>query len=229
MRDAPLRLVIFDVDGTLVDSQADILGAMQLAFSGEGMEVPSRERVLGVVGLSLDVLMLELAPDAEAGTRARLVQGYKDAYMALRLDQGAEVSSPFYPGARETLEALQAQPNTLLGVATGKSKLGLDKLIDAHGLHGMFVTRQVADFHPSKPHPAMLIEALREAGVDAAQAVMVGDTSFDMEMARAAGITGIGVSWGYHPVEHLTAAQHMLERFEALPAMLDGIWSEVAI
>ena len=226
MSDAPLRLVIFDVDGTLVDSQADILGAMHMTFAAEDLPTPPREAVLGVVGLSLDVLMLELAPEAEAVTRARLVQGYKDAYMTLRAEQGGKVSSPFYPGARETLEALHAQPKTLLGVATGKSQRGLDKLIEAHDLEGMFVTRQVADFHPSKPHPAMLREALRETGVAAENAVMVGDTSFDMEMAQAAGITGIGVRWGYHPTERLTAARHMLDRFDALPALLATIWEK---
>ena len=224
MSDTPLRLVIFDVDGTLVDSQADILGAMHLAFAGEGLVTPARELVLGVVGLSLDVLMRELAPDADIDTQARLVQGYKDAYMTLRADQGSEVSSPFYTGARETLEILHAQPNTLLGVATGKSRRGLDKLIEAHDLKGMFVTQQVADFHPSKPHPAMLIEALSETGVDATNAVMVGDTSFDMDMAHSAGITGIGVRWGYHPARRLTSARHMLDSFDALPALLGTIW-----
>ncbi|MGJ8595899.1 HAD-IA family hydrolase [Sulfitobacter sp.] len=224
MTDAPLRLVIFDVDGTLVDSQADILGAMHLSFSAEGLVTPARALVLGVVGLSLDVLMRELAPDADAATQARLVQGYKDAYMTLRADQGGEISSPFYVGAREALEALHAQPNTLLGVATGKSRRGLDKLIEAHGLKGMFVTQQVADFHPSKPHPAMLLAALSEAGVDAKNAVMVGDTSFDMDMAQAAGIRGIGVRWGYHPAARLTAARHMLDSFDALPALLGTIW-----
>lgn len=226
MSDAPLRLVIFDVDGTLVDSQADILGAMHLAFAGEGLLTPSREEVLGVVGLSLDVLMPRLAPDADAGTLARLVQSYKDAYMSLRSAQGGEISSPFYPGARETLEVLRAQPGVLLGVATGKSRRGLDKLIEAHGLEGMFVTRQVADFHPSKPHPAMLLAALSETGVEAENAVMVGDTTFDMEMAQGAGITGIGVSWGYHLAAHLLAAKHIIDRFEALPPLLDNIWKD---
>lgn len=224
MSDTPLRLVIFDVDGTLVDSQADILGAMHLAFAAEGLLTPPRDAVLGVVGLSLAVLMIELAPDADESSRARLVQGYKDAYMTLRAEQGGAVSSPLYDGARAAIEALHAQPDTLLGVATGKSKRGLDKLIEAHGLEGLFVTKQVADFHPSKPHPAMLLEALHETGVEACDAVMVGDTSFDMDMAQAAGITGIGVSWGYHPMARLGAAQHMLERFDALPALLNDIW-----
>ena len=224
MSDTPLRLVIFDVDGTLVDSQSDILGAMHLAFSNEGLPTPPRAEVLGVVGLSLDVLMPQLAPDADSAALARLVQGYKDAYMSLRAQQGGAISSPFYPGARDALAALQAQPDILLGVATGKSKRGLDKLIEAHGLEGMFVTQQVADFHPSKPHPSMILQALSDTGVDAENAVMLGDTSFDMEMAQAAGVTGVGVSWGYHTAAQLTAAKHRIDSFDALPALLDTIW-----
>ncbi|KEJ88656.1 HAD-IA family hydrolase [Sulfitobacter donghicola] len=224
MSDKPLRLVIFDVDGTLVDSQAHILGAMHAAFADEGLETPQRSDVLGVVGLSLDVLMPRLAPDADQAAHARLVQGYKDAYMAIRAEQTSAVSSPFYPGARETLEALHAQPEVLLGVATGKSRRGLDKLIEGHGLEGMFVTQQVADFHPSKPSPAMLLEALKETGIEASDAVMIGDTSFDMEMARAAGIAGVGVSWGYHPRENLSAARTVIDSFQALPSVLDEIW-----
>ncbi|UWR22997.1 HAD-IA family hydrolase [Sulfitobacter sp. S190] len=226
MSDTPLRLVIFDVDGTLVDSQADILGAMHLAFSAEGLATPPRDQVLGVVGLSLDVLMPQLAPQADPDTHSRLVQGYKDSYMQLRALSGAAQSSPLYPGARDVLEALQAQPDTLLGVATGKSRRGLDKLIEGHGLHGLFVTQQVADFHPSKPHPAMLHSALSETGVRAEHAVMVGDTSFDMDMAAAAGIAGIGVGWGYHSADRLGAAAHTIESFAALVPLLDSIWSD---
>lgn len=224
MSETPLRLVIFDVDGTLVDSQSDILGAMHLSFAAEGVPTPPRHEILAVVGLSLDVLMPRLAPDADAPQLGRLVQGYKDAYMALRSDQGGVVSSPFYPGAREVLETLRDRPGVVLGVATGKSQRGLDKLIEAHGLEDMFVTRQVADFHPSKPNPSMLLQALSETGVEPAHAVMLGDTSFDMEMAQAAGIVGIGVSWGYHPVARLTAAQHVVARFDAVPPLLDMIW-----
>ncbi|WP_299412851.1 HAD-IA family hydrolase [uncultured Sulfitobacter sp.] len=224
MSATPLRLVIFDVDGTLVDSQADILGAMRLAFEGEGLPVPTRSATLGVVGLSLDVLMPQLAPQSDAATLARLVQGYKDAYMTLRADKSSGVSSPFYPGARAVLDALHAQPDTLLGVATGKSRRGLDKLIEGHGLEGMFVTQQVADFHPSKPHPSMLMQALSDTGVAQADAVMVGDTSFDMDMAQAAGVTGIGVSWGYHGRVRLDAAHYMIDAFDALPPLLQTIW-----
>jgi phosphoglycolate phosphatase len=225
MTPARRRLVVFDVDGTLVDSQADILGAMHLAFAGEGMPMPPREAVLGVVGLSLDVLMPQLAPQADTRTHARLVQGYKDAYMSARACPPDTVpSSPFYPGARDVLLALQTLPHVVLGVATGKSRRGLDKLIEAHRLEGVFTTLQAADLHPSKPHPAMLHQALAEAGVDADQAVMVGDTSFDMEMAAAAGVTGIGVSWGYHPPAQLSSARHVIDSFEGMLPLLGSMW-----
>ena len=222
--DSPLRLVIFDVDGTLVDSQADILAAMKMACEACGVAVPAREQILGVVGLSLDVMMPILAPQADAVTHAAMVRGYKDAYMTLRAEAGAAQSSPLYPGARDTLDALHAQPDVLLGVATGKSRRGLDKLIDAHGLDQYFVTQQVADFHPSKPHPSMVLTALSEAGVEARDAVMVGDTSFDLDMAASAGVAGIGVAWGYHPRDRLGAAHYVIDRFDQLAPVLDQRW-----
>ncbi|MDF1729315.1 MAG: HAD-IA family hydrolase, partial [Sulfitobacter sp.] len=196
MSDA-LRLVIFDVDGTLVDSQRDIVAAMGAAFDAVGLSAPARARVLAQVGLSLNQIFPRLAPDLGPVEHARMEVAYKEAYMSLRAAGGAEGSSPLYPGAREVLEALHARPEVLLGVATGKSRRGLDRLIEGHGLGHFFVTQQVADFHPSKPHPSMVLTALAECGVEPQAAVMVGDTSFDMDMARAAGVTGIGVSWGY--------------------------------
>lgn len=216
-----LRLVIFDVDGTLVDSQGDILAAMAAAFAAAGLEVPSRREVLGIVGLSLDVAIPRLAPEAD---HPKMVQAYKDAYAALRIKTGAAQSSPLYPGAHEALMRLNARPDVVLGIATGKSKRGLDKLIEGHSLEGIFVTQQVADFHPSKPHPSMIHQAMRDTGVDADQSVMIGDTSFDMEMAAAAGVYGLGVNWGYHPVSALTAAREILTDFSALDAALDSLW-----
>ena len=223
-----LRLVVFDVDGTLVDSQADILGAMATAFAGQGVEMPSRDAVLSLVGLSLDIAMAQLVPDLPETKRNALVADYKLAYITARQSGDMHRTSPLYPGARATLDLLQQQSHTLLGVATGKSQRGLDALIDSHGLQGLFVTRQVADHHPSKPHPSMLLTALRETGVDPHDAVMVGDTSYDMDMARAAGIHGIGVSWGYHAPDALTAARYVIDSFAALPARLEEIWREAA-
>lgn len=228
MTSRPLRLVIFDVDGTLVDSQADILAAMAHAFDRADHPVPPRETVLGIVGLSLDVAVARLAPTLDSVLHGRMVTWYKDAYMELRAKSGAAQSSPLYPGALDAIESLHAIPDVLLGVATGKSRRGLDKLLEAHDLRRYFVTQQVSDHHPSKPHPSMLQAALSETGVAPDCAVMVGDTSFDMEMAHAAGITGIGVSWGYHPREHLHNAARVIDDFSQLPACLELLWEKAS-
>ncbi|WP_101065998.1 HAD-IA family hydrolase [Roseovarius salinarum] len=223
-----LRLIVFDVDGTLVDSQNDIVAAMADAFSRAGLPAPPRAAVLGIVGLSLDVAMDRLAPQAPAPLRGEMVSWYKDAYVGLRARSGAAEASPLYPGARETLERLHAVPENILGVATGKSRRGLDKLFEGHALDRYFLTRQVSDHHPSKPHPAMLMAALSETGVAPGDAVMVGDTSFDMEMARAAGMRAIGVSWGYHPRGALAGAERVIDDFGELPACLDALWETAA-
>ena len=218
------RLVIFDVDGTLVDSQADILASMAAAFESVSLPVPTRDEVLGIVGLSLNVAMPKLAPEVARDVHHALEDAYKVAYMRLRKTRGAAQSSPLYPGARLALDELHARENVLLGVATGKSRRGLDKLLEGHGMQGLFATEQVADFHPSKPHPSMLHAALDETGVSAEQAVMIGDTSYDMDMARAAGLAAIGVSWGYHDRGALAAANVVIDSFAALPEALDQIW-----
>ncbi|MCT4579298.1 HAD-IA family hydrolase [Donghicola sp.] len=220
----PLRLIIFDVDGTLVDSQADILASMAAGFAAGDVPVPERAAILSIVGMSLEKAIPVLAPDASAATHAVIVDGYKSAYQRLRAEKGA-ASSPFYPGVRDTLEHLFNVPEYLVGVATGKSRRGLTALLDSHGLTGRFVTEQVADFHPSKPHPAMIHAALSETGVEPENAVMVGDTTFDMDMARAAGIGTIGVSWGYHSPDKLNA-DVTLTQMTDLPAALKTIWRD---
>lgn len=219
-----LRLVVFDVDGTLVDSQGDILAAMRMAFERADRPAPDRDTILSIVGLSLDVALPRLAPDADTELHSQMVEWYKQAYMQLRQQQSVEQSSPLYPNVRDVLDQLHAVPELLLGVATGKSRRGLDKLLDGHGLRSHFVTQQVADHHPSKPHPSMLSTALAEAGVDVKDAVMIGDTSYDMDMARAAGFRAIGVSWGYHDRSALGAAHHIIDDIRTLPDLLANIW-----
>ena len=213
-----LRLVVFDVDGTLIDSQAHILAAMAAAFAGSGLALPPREAVLGIVGLSLPVAVARLAPAAAPDVLAAMVARYKDAFAANR----DATTAPPYPGALAALQMLAGQPETLLGVATGKSRRGLNHLFDLHGLQGLFHTTQVADDHPSKPHPAMLLAALRETGVAPWAAVMVGDTSYDMEMARAAGLRAVGVAWGYHTAQalHAAGADCVIDSYADLPAAL---------
>ena len=217
-----LRLVIFDVDGTLVDSQADIVAAMNATFVAEGITPPPPEATIAIVGLSLEVAIARLQPDLGNAALARMVRGYKDAYISLRNAATVIETSPLYPQARETLQTLQGQPDTILAVATGKSRRGLDKLLQGHGLSKLFISQQVSDHHPSKPHPAMIHAALSETGVGARRAVMVGDTTFDMDMARAAGVKTIGVTWGYHAADTLNADM-LIDSFAALPAALDQL------
>lgn len=225
MRDSPLRLVIFDVDGTLVDSQAAILAAMDEAFLCAGRAVPGREEALGVVGLSLVEAMAVLVPGASNDEHERLAQHYRDAFVALRQRTGGEAATPLYPGARETVRRLDAQ-GWLLSIATGKARRGLDHFLATHGLVSHFIGTQTADDAPSKPHPQMVLNCLAATGVDPRDAVMVGDTAFDMAMGRAAGCRTIGVSWGYHPVERIieAGAERIAESFEELAAMLTELW-----
>lgn len=219
-----MKLVVFDVDGTLVDSQSHILGAMLQAHTAMGLEMPARTDVLGIVGLSLPQAMARLHPQADADLCEALVQHYKDAFGGLR----AQTESPLYPGARAMLDQLSARADVVLGVATGKSRRGLSHLLAAHDLGGYFQTTQVADDHPSKPHPAMLRAALDSVGIGATGAVMVGDTTYDIEMARAAGVAAIGVAWGYHPAADLihAGAGQVIDSFADLPAALERYWGQ---
>jgi len=215
-----LRLVIFDVDGTLVDSQAEIMAAMTLAFQSEGLALPDRATVLSIVGLSLAEAFAVLCPDVDDTQRARLVEAYKGAFMQLRTDN--QEMGPLFPGARAALDTLRAQDHTLLAVATGKSRRGLDKVLERHGLTGVFHSEQVADHHPSKPNPSMILTALNETGVLPQNAVMLGDTTYDMDMARAAGIKKIGVTWGYHSADTLKP-DAMIDDFAALAGAVDQL------
>lgn len=224
--DTPLRLVVFDVDGTLVDSQAHILAAMSHAYGALGVEPPSREAVLGIIGLSLPVAMAQLSPELTAQDQVALVEGYKESFAKIRVSGEPRQMSPLYPGAREAVEGLLARDDLLVGIATGKSRRGLDHLLEAHGWVGTFVTEQVADHHPSKPHPSMLHAALTETGVEARDAVMIGDTTYDIEMGRAAGLATLGVTWGYHPEASLAraGATAIIKDYAALPAAIERIW-----
>lgn len=197
-----MKLVVFDVDGTLVDSQHMIVAAMSAGFEDAGLVPLPREQVLSIVGLSLSVAVAALAPDASPAQQDRAVAGYRAACLRARQQQ----ESPLYPGAQDCLEQLAARDDVLLAIATGKARRGLDALIDHHGWNGLFVSRQTADFHPSKPNPAMLMAAVDEAGVTPGQAVMVGDTEFDIAMGVSAGVRAMGAGWGYHPQERLWAA-----------------------
>ncbi|MBM6576187.1 HAD-IA family hydrolase [Microvirga sp. SRT01] len=198
------RLAIFDCDGTLVDSQANIGRAMDAAFRASGLTPPALADTRRIVGLSLVEAMQALMPEADDAAHRRLAHDYKAAFHDLRQTGGLD-PEPLFEGIADILMTLVEQ-GWLLGVATGKSDRGLAHVLAAHGIADRFATLQTADRHPSKPDPSMLIAAMDEAGALAQDSAMIGDTSFDMAMARAAGCRAVGVAWGYHSVDDLAAA-----------------------
>jgi phosphoglycolate phosphatase len=198
-----VKLAVFDCDGTLIDGQASICAAMDSAFAAASLPAPDRHMVRRIVGLSLPQAMRRLVPDAGPGVHDRMVEAYKDAFRAARA--AGALQQALFAGMAEVLAAL-ADGGWTLGVATGMSQRGLEHCLASHGLTHRFVTLQTADYHPSKPHPAMLEAALTEACADADHAVMIGDTAYDMAMARSAGVRGIGVDWGYHDAQELRDA-----------------------
>ena len=198
-----MQLAVFDCDGTLVDGQADVCAAMDAAFAAEGLAAPDRHLTRRMVGLSLPEAMRKLLPHGEPDQHDSLAAHYRDAYRARRT--AGVLHEPLFDGIAALLERLGAA-GWLLGVATGKSDRGLAHCLATHGIAGHFVTLQTADRHPSKPHPAMLEAAMAAVGAKPGETAMIGDTSYDITMARAAGVRAIGVSWGYHPPHELTAA-----------------------
>ena len=189
-----LRLIVFDCDGTLVDSQAAIIHAMREAFEGAGLLPPSDDEIRGIVGLSVPQAVAALAPGQGGDVLAKIDGGFRESSIAWRKRNPNE-SATFYDGARDCLDGLNAA-GELLAVATGKARRGLDHLLDQSELRGHFIATQSADDAPSKPHPGMLENCARLTGAD--RMVMIGDTSFDMLMAKSFGCHAIGVTWGYH-------------------------------
>lgn len=216
----PTRLAVFDCDGTLVDSQANICRAMDQAFLLAGLEPPAPAATRRIVGLSLVEAMRALLPEGDAALHRRLAGGYKEAFGRMR-GNGTLDDEPLFEDIVEVLAVL-ADAGWLLGVATGKSDRGLAHVLARHGLADRFVTLQTADRHPSKPDPAMLLAAMAATGAAAGDTAMIGDTSFDMAMGRAARVRTIGVAWGYHGVGELldAGADVVADTVAALPHLL---------
>jgi phosphoglycolate phosphatase len=215
-----IRLAVFDCDGTLVDSQANICVACETAFTDFGLQPPPRAAIRRIVGLSLVEAMRVLAPDADEPMHRTLAERYKDAFRAMR-SGGTLIDEPLFDGIVDVLRSL-VEHGWVLGVATGKSDRGLAHVLEQHGITDRFVTLQTADRHPSKPDPTMLLAAMTEAGARAEDTAMIGDTSFDMAMARAAHVRAVGVAWGYHGVHELSdAGAHVVAQAVAeLPRLL---------
>ncbi|TNE63320.1 MAG: HAD family hydrolase [Alphaproteobacteria bacterium] len=211
------KLIIFDCDGTLVDSQHMIVKAMQETFAEMGLDAVSDTAVRAIIGLSPIEAVAALLPGTEAAFHDEVAARFKSVFYRLRVAMNAG-PDPLYDGTIEVLEALNGA-GYLLGVATGNSVRGLNRVLTEHNIGHLFVTLQTADHHPSKPHPSMIQTAVLEAGSQPELALMIGDTSYDMMMARAALVGGIGVNWGYHGAEELAhaGAAHVVSRFHDIP------------
>ena len=199
-----VRLAVFDCDGTLVDSQANICVAMERAFAMADRPAPPRAAIRRIVGLSLVEAVRTLLPEEDDALHRRMASDYRDAFHRMRTT-GSLAEEPLFDGIAAVLATL-VDHGWLLGVATGKSDRGLAHILETHRIADHFVTLQTADRHPSKPDPAMLIAAMEEAGAEPHATAMIGDTSFDMAMGKAAGARAIGVAWGYHDPRDLAGA-----------------------
>lgn len=223
MVDGANRLAVFDCDGTLVDSQHVIVASMQRAFVEHGLAAPDPAAVRRQVGLHVVDAVTNLLPDAPAKVVAAVGDSFVDFGRLIR--DAEEHDELLFPGVVEVLEQLAAQ-DVLLAIATGKSRRGLDRTLKHHGLGGHFMILKTADDGPGKPNPGILLDAIAEAGASPLSTVMIGDTVFDVAMARSAGAYAIGVGWGYHePVELDAAGAHaILDHFSDLPPTLDKLW-----
>lgn len=214
-------LVVFDCDGTLVDSQNNIVQALALCFGKHGLEAPCVRTCRRIVGLSLVEAMQAILPEADPELHIALAHDYKMAFRELR-NSGALEHEPLFAGTREVLEALEAR-GSMLGVATGKSDRGLQLCLEHHNIQNHFVTLQTADRHPSKPDPSMLQTCMVETNSVPERTAMVGDTVYDIKMAVAARALPVGVAWGYHEPEELLAAGAVavIERYKDLHDILE--------
>jgi phosphoglycolate phosphatase len=197
-----VKLFIFDFDGTLVDSRKLITESNRVVFGQFGLSVPSEAESFSLVGMSLELVLLQLAgPDAPVEA---MVAAYREVLPLLRAD-AAHVEVPF-DGANELLATLAERRDVRLGIATGHASHAIVPALERFGWQEHFCTVQTADKAPSKPHPGMVLQALSEAGVRAEDAIMIGDTTFDIEMACAADVRAVAVSWGYHRPDRLRDA-----------------------
>ncbi len=211
-----MRLVIFDLDGTLIDSEALIVETVTNCFTAIDEPPPSEQAIRSISGITARDAMKILAPDATPERVEIILQSYREHYV-----RNAGVSrEPMFAGALEALARLEAQPQTILAVATGKGYRGAITLLERHGIIGRFHSIQTPDHNRGKPDPQMIATAMDKAGATRGQTVMIGDTVHDMRMAKAAGVGAIGVAWGYHEIDELKeeGADIVIDDFAQLDA-----------
>jgi phosphoglycolate phosphatase len=216
-----LRLVIFDLDGTLIDSVALIVETVTNAFVAVNEPVPDERAIRSISGITALEAMGILAPHASPERVMTIMESYRTHYRS----HAGVVREPLFKGAIEALDRLQADPGTILAVATGKGYRGAVTLLERHDIIGRFHSIQTPDHNRGKPDPQMIETAMAKAGAGRKQSVMIGDTVHDMRMARAAGVAAIGVTWGYHERADLIAegADVVIDSFDRLDGAIDEL------
>ena len=216
-----LKLAILDCDGTLVDSQRSIVSAMTGAFGDNGLQPPEKSEILKVVGLPLIECIQTLLPNADMARCRAIEEAYRERFRKER-ERGV-YEPPLYAGTRDFLETLHAR-GVMLAIATGKSRRGLTHTIAVHELGPLLVDSRTADDGPGKPNPDIVLDLLETWQVPAANACMIGDTTFDVETGVNAGIQSFGVQWGYHTHDALRAAgaSAVVATWDELLAELDA-------
>jgi phosphoglycolate phosphatase len=206
-----MRLVLFDCDGTLVDSVGLIHEVMARTFVGFGHARPDVSATKAIIGLTLDIAIARMQGKPHVDDEAlAMAAHYKSIYAGVRAEAGFQ--EPLFPGIADMMARLEREDDLILGAVTGKSRRGLDLIRTSHGFEKTFAVSRTADDCPSKPHPGMVTECCAEAGIDAVRTLVVGDAIYDMQMAKAASATAIGVAWGYATVPELVeaGADHIL-------------------
>lgn len=216
-----MRLIVFDLDGTLVDSEALIVASVTEAFRAVNEPVPDVGAIRAISGITARDALAILAPGADEARVDVLLESYVDHYHR----RSAASIEPLFEGALELLDRLQASPETILAVATGKGYAGAVTLLERHGIIDRFNSIETPTHNRGKPDPEMVHTAMNKAGVDAAHTVMLGDTVHDMRMAKAAGVKALGVAWGYHEAADLevAGADIVVRGFSEVDARIDEL------
>lgn len=200
-----MKLVLFDCDGTLVDSAGLIHETMRRTFLHFGKPEPAVEHTKAIIGLTLDIAIARMLGREHAGDEeVAMMAFYKSLFAVVRKD--LDFREPLFAGIRELIDGIGPREDLLIGAVTGKSRRGLDLILDMHDFRPYFIVSRTADDCPSKPHPAMVTECCDETGMVAAETLVIGDAVYDMQMAKAAGAKAVGVSWGYASVDELWSA-----------------------
>jgi phosphoglycolate phosphatase len=194
-------LLVFDWDGTLMDSEARIVECVRASAEDLELEIPDDDSIRNIIGLGLSEAVTTLFPGADERLVDNVVERYRYHFLVKN-----ETPSPLFPGAEGVLRELE-QRGYLLAIATGKGRAGLDRVLEHTGLGDLFHATRCADETFSKPHPEMLLQIMDELGAAGEETVMVGDTEWDMQMARNAGAERVAVSYGAHAVERLLRHQ----------------------